>query len=183
MKSEGADCFVFSGITANGAVQLYKDVAAALPDAKLYGPDGVAESGFSDPTEGGIPADVASQTKVTVATLSPDEYPPEGQKFFDGLRGQVRRGEPGPVRDLRLRGDEARARHAARQLGARLQRQAGHDRRAFNTKGRESVLGTYDIDENGDTTLTDYGVYTIEGGELQFDKTIQAGGRLIRTAR
>jgi branched-chain amino acid transport system substrate-binding protein len=44
----------------------------------------------------------------------------------------------------------------------------------FGTKGRESVLGTYDIDENGDTTLTDYGVYTIEGGELQFDQTIQA---------
>jgi branched-chain amino acid transport system substrate-binding protein len=46
----------------------------------------------------------------------------------------------------------------------------------FNTKGRESVLGTYDIDENGDTTLTDYGVYTIKGGELQFDQTIQAEG-------
>ena len=28
------------------------------------------------------------------------------------------------------------------------------------------MLGTYDIDENGDTTLTDYGVYTINGGEL-----------------
>src|ERR671918_207442 len=82
LKSEGAECFVFSGITANGAVQLYKDVAAALPDAQLYGPDGVAESGFSDPAEGGIPADVASRVKVTVATLSPDEYPPEGQKFF-----------------------------------------------------------------------------------------------------
>ena len=58
MASEGMECFVFSGITANGAVQLYKDVAAAAPDAKLYGPDGVAESGFSDPAEGGIPEDV-----------------------------------------------------------------------------------------------------------------------------
>src|ERR671919_1741670 len=66
MESEGAECFVFSGITANGAVQLYKDVAAALPDAQLYGPDGVAESGFSDPAEGGIPANVASRVKVTV---------------------------------------------------------------------------------------------------------------------
>jgi branched-chain amino acid transport system substrate-binding protein len=27
----------------------------------------------------------------------------------------------------------------------------------FETKGRESVLGTYDVDENSDTTLTDYG--------------------------
>ena len=41
------------------------------------------------------------------------------------------------------------------------------------------MLGTYSIDENGDTTLTDYGVYTIEDGELTFDKIIKAAGRLI----
>ena len=49
---------MYSGITANNAVQLFKDFAAALPDAKLYGPDGVAETGFVDPKDGGIPADV-----------------------------------------------------------------------------------------------------------------------------
>ena len=37
-KGAGADCMVYSGITANNAVQIYKDFAAALPDAKLYGP-------------------------------------------------------------------------------------------------------------------------------------------------
>ena len=62
-KGAGADCFVYAGITANNAVQLYKDFAAALPDAKLYGPDGVAESGFVDPKEGGIPADVQSRSR------------------------------------------------------------------------------------------------------------------------
>ena len=46
----------------------------------------------------------------------------------------------------------------------------------FNTKGRQSVLGTYDIDENGDTTLTDYGVYTIKDGELIFGETVKAEG-------
>ncbi len=43
-----------------------------------------------------------------------------------------------------------------------------------NTKGRESVLGTYDIDENGDTTLTDYGLYTIKDGLPTFSKVIKA---------
>jgi branched-chain amino acid transport system substrate-binding protein len=38
------------------------------------------------------------------------------------------------------------------------------------------VLGTYDIDENGDTTVTDYGVYTVKNGELVFDQTIKAQG-------
>jgi len=47
IKGEGADCFVFDGVTANGAVQIYKDVSAAIPNAKLYGPDGVCESGCS----------------------------------------------------------------------------------------------------------------------------------------
>ena len=36
------------------------------------------------------------------------------------------------------------------------------------------MLGTYSIDENGDTTLTDYGVYAVEDGELEFDQTIKA---------
>jgi branched-chain amino acid transport system substrate-binding protein len=44
----------------------------------------------------------------------------------------------------------------------------------FDTKDRESVLGTYSIDENGDTTLTDYGVYSVDKGELKFDETIKA---------
>jgi branched-chain amino acid transport system substrate-binding protein len=173
IKDAGADCFVFSGITANGAVQLYKDVAAAVPDAKLYGPDGVAESGFSDPKEGGIPADVASRVKVTVATLSPDEYPPEGQKFFDDFSAKYGEDNPDPYA---IYGYEAMklVLDTCKELGSDCaDRQAMIDA-LFQTKGRESVLGTYDIDENGDTTLTDYGVYSIDGGELKYDETVKA---------
>jgi branched-chain amino acid transport system substrate-binding protein len=169
----GADCFVFSGITANGAVQLYKDVSAAVPDAKLYGPDGVAESGFADPKEGGIPADVAAKTKVTVATLSPDQYPEEGQKFFSDFEAEY--GEPNPD-PYAIYGYEAMKLviDTCTELGSDCTDRAAMIEALFNTKGRESVLGTYDIDENGDTTLTDYGVYTIKGGELQFEETVQA---------
>ena len=44
----------------------------------------------------------------------------------------------------------------------------------FETKDRASVLGTYSIDENGDTTLTDYGVYSIKDDELEFDQVIKS---------
>jgi len=44
----------------------------------------------------------------------------------------------------------------------------------FATKDRESVLGTYSIDPNGDTTLTDYGLYTIEDGVPTYSKKIEA---------
>jgi branched-chain amino acid transport system substrate-binding protein len=168
---DNADCFVYSGITANNAVQLYKDFAAALPEAKLYGPDGVAESGFADPKEGGIPANVASRVKVTVATLSPDEYPPEGQEFFTQFEEKY--GEPNPD-PYAIYGYEAM------RLGLDAIERSGTGEKAdiikalFETSDRQSVLGTYSIDENGDTTLTDYGVYSINGGELEFDQTIKA---------
>jgi branched-chain amino acid transport system substrate-binding protein len=175
IKSSGADCFVFSGITANGAVQLYKDVSAAVPDAKLYGPDGVAEAGFADPKEGGIPADVANKVKVSVATLSPDQYPADGQKFFDDFKAKYGDANPDPYA---IYGYEAMKLviDTCEQLGEECSdRQAMIDA-LFNTKGRESVLGTYDIDENGDTTLSDYGIYTIKDGELIFGETVKAQG-------
>ena len=168
---QGADCFVYSGITANNAVQLYRDFAQALPDAQLYGPDGVAESGFADPQEGGIPADVAERTKVTVATLSAEEYPPEGQEFFDQFEEQYGESNPDPY---------AIYGYEAMRLALDAIERSGTGDKAdiiaalFDTQDRQSVLGTYSIDENGDTTLTDYGVYTIDGGELGFDQTIQA---------
>jgi branched-chain amino acid transport system substrate-binding protein len=172
-KAAGADCFVFSGITANNAVQLYKDFSAALPDAKLYGPDGVAESGFVDPKEGGIPADVASKLQVSVATLSPDEYPPEGQEFFSQFEEKYSEPNPDPY---------AIYGYEAMRLALDAIERSGSGNKEdivsalFETKDRSSVLGTYSIDENGDTTLTDYGIYKVEGGELTFDKTIKAGG-------
>jgi branched-chain amino acid transport system substrate-binding protein len=168
---EGADCFVFAGITANNAVQLYKDFAAALPDAKLYGPDGVAEAGFVDPDEGGIPPDVAAKVTLTVATLSPDQYPESGKAFFDAFRQKYDEPNPNPY---------AIYGYEAMRLALDAIERSGTGERAdvlaalFEAKDRESVLGTYSIDENGDTTLTDYGVYGVEDGELVFDRRIEA---------
>jgi branched-chain amino acid transport system substrate-binding protein len=170
---QDADCMVYAGITANNAVQLYKDFAAALPDAKLYGPDGVAESGFVDPGEGGVPANVGERIKVTVATLSPDEYPPEGQEFFQRFEEEY--GEPNPD-PYAIYGYEAMmlALDAIERSGDGSKEKVLQA--LFDTQDRSSVLGTYSIDENGDTTLTDYGVYEVNDGELEFAKTVQAGG-------
>jgi branched-chain amino acid transport system substrate-binding protein len=162
---------VYAGVTANNAVQLYKDFAAALPDAKLYGPDGVAESGFVDPKEGGIPADIAPRVKVSVATLNPDSYPPEGQEFFKAFTEKYGEENPDPY---------AIYGYEAMRLALDVIERSGTGEKAdiikalYETKDRTSVLGTYSIDENGDTTLTDYGIYTVADANLQFDKTVKA---------
>src|SRR4051794_38586400 len=170
-KAAGADCFVYTGITANNAVQLYKDFAAALPNAKLYGPDGVAESGFANPKDGGIPTSLDSRVKVTVATLSPDQYPPEGQEFFKAYTAKYGEDNPDPYA---IYGYEAMKLGLDAIARSKTGAKADVIKALFSTKDRQSVLGTYSIDENGDTTLTDYGVYGIKDGQLTFDQTIKA---------
>jgi branched-chain amino acid transport system substrate-binding protein len=173
-NSKGADCMAYAGITANNAVQLFKDFSAAIPNAKLYGPDGIAESGFTDPKEGGIPADVGAKVRVSIAVLPPDKYPPEGQQFFKDYAAEYGNKAPDPYAIYGYEG-------MALQLDAikRAAEEGKVDKAAvieqmFATKDRKSVLGTYSIDENGDTTLTDYGSYRISDGKLAFDKTIKA---------
>jgi branched-chain amino acid transport system substrate-binding protein len=173
-----ADCFVGSGVTGENYVQVFKDVAAAAPNAKLYGPDGVAEEAFTNPSKGGIPADVGARTKVTVATLGLEEFKKRqnatAEKFFTDFESTYNDSTPDPyaiygyetmklaLDTLEAAGDKANDREAVRK------------QLLENTKGRDSVLGVYDIDENGDTTLTDYGLYVIEDGLPTFEKVIKA---------
>src|SRR4051794_30641803 len=78
IKGTGADAVFFGGITNNNAAQLFKDLGAALPNAKLFGPDGVAETTFTKD----LPKSVADRTYITVATVNPKDYGPNGLKFF-----------------------------------------------------------------------------------------------------
>jgi branched-chain amino acid transport system substrate-binding protein len=167
VKSSGADAMFFGGITQNKGVQLWKDVYAANPNIKLFGPDGVAESPFTSKI-----GDSEKNTYVSAPTLDPKLYPASGKEFFTAFKGKYGK-DPEPYA---IYGYEA--------MGVVLDamKRAGdkcNDRQAvidafFATKGRESVLGTYDIDENGDTTLSDYGGYTVKGGKLVFSKVIKA---------
>src|SRR5215203_4439388 len=92
----GAECMIYCGITANNAVQIFKDMAVALPKAPLLGPEGVGETGFFDPKEGGLPPDVAKRTRITIPGVAPEEYPPAGKKFLKDYTAKY--GEKNPDR-------------------------------------------------------------------------------------
>jgi branched-chain amino acid transport system substrate-binding protein len=168
----GVDCFVYTGITANNAVQIFKDMAAAMPEAKLFGPEGIGETGFFNAKEGGIPADVASRVLLTIPGLAPEEYTPAGKEFVDAYAKDY--GEENPDRyaiygyeSMKLILDSIAA---AGENGAD---RAAVIEQVFATRDRDSVLGSYGIDENGDITLTTYGIYKIVDGALEFDRTIE----------
>jgi branched-chain amino acid transport system substrate-binding protein len=167
MKGAGADCFFYGGITQNNGVQVFKDIASANPDAKLFGPDGVAESAFSEEV-----ASIEEQVYITNPTLDPKLYPPAAQEFFKEFEAAHGK-QPEPYA---IYGYEAMntVLLAIENAGDKGGDRAAVVEQFFQIKDRESVLGTYSIDENGDTTLSDYGGNRIKGGALTFDKVIKA---------
>jgi branched-chain amino acid transport system substrate-binding protein len=168
------DCIADSQVVETNGVQVAKDLVSANPNAKMYGPDGLAISSFVDPKQGGIPASDAGRWTLFVATLAPDQYPPSGRKFFaDFKKTYHTKKTPDPYA---IYGYEAMSLilDAIERAGDK-----GNDRdevlkQIFNTKNRKSVLGTYSIDSTGDTSITDYGVYSIKDGTLTFTKVIKA---------
>lgn len=167
-----SDCFVWAGVTGENGVQVYKDVASANKTVKLYGPDGVTEEAFSNPKEGGIPASVGARTKTTVATLGAEDLPgsaPIIEKFKQTYNTDT-------VDPYAIYGYEtmALALDALKRAGDKANDRDAVIEALLSTKDRESVLGTYSIDANGDTTLTDYGLYVIKDGLPTYSKKIEA---------
>jgi branched-chain amino acid transport system substrate-binding protein len=171
IKGQGADCFYFAGIVSNGAVQLTKDVNAALPTAKIFGGDGVCTSSYTSASQGGVPASIDPLIQCTVATQDLNAYP-GGRKFLSDYKAKYGVSNPDPY---------AIYGYAAMKLGldtiAKLG-SSGSDKQSvvnalFKTKDEPSVLGPIGFDSNGDTTLKSYGLYKVDAhGDPLFIKTI-----------
>jgi branched-chain amino acid transport system substrate-binding protein len=170
----GADCVLISAITEDNAVLLTKQVAEAMPNAKLFGTGGLAESTFANPEQGGIPRSLDSRLLITAAALGPTVSPPSGQAFYD--RYQLRYGDPEPYAIFGYEAMSLMLSAIARATddGTEPAQRSKVRAAIFSTRGRRSVLGTYSIKPDGDTTLRRYGVYRIVGGRLRFWKEIDA---------
>jgi branched-chain amino acid transport system substrate-binding protein len=168
-----ADCFIWTGEIEFNGTQVLKDAAAAPSNPKLFAGDGNCLNASADP-EKGVPPAIAGRFKCTIATLDPKEFGPEGKKFFADYKQKYNEDSPDPYaiygyESMQLMLDAIKR---ASESGGDITRQAVVDQ-LFQTKDRDSVLGKYSIDENGDTSLTDYGLYKIEGGKLVFDQVIK----------
>lgn len=168
------DCILIAADTESGAVALTTQLAAAMPNVKIFGTADLAESTYFDPLEGGIPLSVDPRMVLTAPTLALGDYPASARAFTASY--QRRYGPPEPDSIL---GYEAmslllnaitRATHDGTAPAVRSRVRAA----LFATRNRHSVLGTYSIDPDGDTTLHRYGVYTIVAGQLSFWQAITA---------
>ena len=154
-RSIKGDCVAYTGITANGAVRMFGRVGRT---AKLFASDGVAESGFTRR----VSASAAKRLTLTVSTLAPDAYGPAGAAIIGS-------GDP-----YKLYGYEAMKLilDGANAVGTDKLALAGWLRTAV--QNRASVLGTYSLDANGDTTTRAYGLYGISRKQLVWKGAITA---------
>jgi branched-chain amino acid transport system substrate-binding protein len=171
IKGQGADCFLFSGIVSNGGVQITKDVHAAIPTAKIFGPDGMCTSSWTNAKDGGVPASITPLMQCTVATLDLTAYP-GGKNFLAAYKAKYGVSNPDPYaiygyESMKLGLDTISS------VGAQGNSKSAVLRALFAVSNRNSVLGTYGFDKNGDTTLKSYGLYKVgSDGNPVFYKTL-----------
>ncbi len=159
IAAEGTNCFFYAGIASNGAVQVTKDVNAALPAAKIFGGDGVCTSSFTQASAGGVPASVDKLIECTVATQGLDAYP-GGKQFLEQYKAAYGVSDPNPYAIYGYAAMELGL-HTIASLGAAGDNKADVLKALFAIKSTESVLGTFGFNKDGDTTLKSYGLYKV----------------------
>ncbi len=171
VQGQGANCFFFSGIVSNGAVQITKDVHSAIPTAKVFGGDGVCTDSYTAASKGGVPAAIDPLLQCTVATQNLSAYP-GGRDFLSAYQAKYGGSSPDPyaiygyaVMQLAL--------NTIKNLGAQGNSKSAVLAALFADKSVQSVLGTYGFNANGDTTLKSYGLYKVaSSGEPVFYQTV-----------
>jgi branched-chain amino acid transport system substrate-binding protein len=169
IAAEGANCFFYAGIVSNGAVQVTKDVNAALPAAKIFGGDGVCTSSFTQASAGGVPASVDKLIECTVATQNLSAYP-GGKQFLERYKAAYGVSDPDPYAIYGYAAMELGL-HTIASLGAAGNNKAEVLKALFAIKNTESVLGTFGFNKDGDTTLKSYGLYKVgaSGAPVYFE--------------
>ena len=172
VASAKPDCVLISAITGSGAIAVTRALAAALPTADIFATDGLAQSSFTDPTQGGIPTSIDSRVLFTAPPEGPNVAPPLARAFYASYRRRY-----GPPELSAIYGYEAMslmlsAISTATHDGKRDARRAAVLAAIFATRDRASVLGPYSIVRTGDTTIRRYGVYIVRNGTLRFWKSL-----------
>jgi branched-chain amino acid transport system substrate-binding protein len=145
----GADLYYYAG-EADGFTRI-------LPPRPVIGSDALI-----DPTFLRSESSFADRLYLTSPFLAPSLLPPEGQRFVRAYRQRF--GHPAPP--AAAYGYEAMALllDAIRRAGGNGDSRAAVTDEVLSTRDRRSVLGTYSIDGNGDTTLDAVSGYRVSDG-------------------
>jgi branched-chain amino acid transport system substrate-binding protein len=165
IRATNADSVFLGGIVCNNGGKLIKDLRAGLgQDVTIIGPDGWTP--ISATIEGAGAA--SNDMYITQPGIPVDQLTGAGKEFVDAFTEEHGKA-PNPY--------TVYAAQAAVVLADAIERAGEADRakvseELFNTDITGGILGDFQIDENGDTTLGTVSVYQIKNAEETFNKTI-----------
>ena len=169
------DAVVLAGVVPLNGVKLIKDKVAVLGDndkVLLLAPDGFTP--FDETRKAGAAADGMF---VTVAGSSADSLTGKGKEFIDAFKEA--QGLPGNPEPYVAYGAQA-AQVLLDAIGSSDGSRAGVIEQLFQTKVTDGILGSFELNENGDV---DSGAITVyEGPKFDAIKAITPDPALIKAA-
>ena len=170
IRRERPSCIMFAAVGNEDTPRLLNELNSAAPNAWIIAGDAI---GFPE-LGATMTAGARVRTRAVMLPLPVVALPQAGRAFFRRLRAEY--------------GSEASDPYAAYGYEAmmlildaieRANRAGRVDRAAvvkalFATRNRKSILGTYSIDKNGDTSLSDHGMFRPGGTRFAFDRVVRA---------
>jgi branched-chain amino acid transport system substrate-binding protein len=171
IKGSGADGIFLGGIICNNGGKLIKDLKAANPNAQIIGPDGWTPISATIEGAGGA----ANDMYISQPGIPTDQLTGAGKEFVDSFKAESGKDTVDPY--------TAYAAQAAAVLFDAIERADGERERVaselFNTNVTDGILGDFEIDENGDTTLGTVTFFQVKNGQPEFVKTITPEASLV----
>jgi len=146
IKQSGADWIYLGGLICENGAKLVSDLKAGVPNAKLMAPDG-----FSDFTANG-PA--ATGMFITVADVPPEKLTGKGADFIKAFGDQIGK-KPNPYSAYAAQSMQVVLDAIEKSDGTR----SSVTDNLLKTDVTDGILGTFSINENGDTTRNPVTVY------------------------
>jgi branched-chain amino acid transport system substrate-binding protein len=157
----GVDAVFLAAAPTPGVAKLWQELHRADPQMVLLGSATLVSRAFTSAIAG-----AASQTYLTTPILAASDYPAPAARVLSDYRAHFG-GEPG---GYALYGFETMSvvLDAIRRAGSQGNNRQVVIERFFATKDRDSVLGRYSMQSNGETTLSRYGADRVAGGKAEF---------------
>lgn len=166
--AETPDCVFFGGDDVESAVRMWRALHHADPSIRIFGPDALVTTDFTARTGA-----AAGSTFLTSPQLERSDYPPQAAQVL--RRYRQRYDEVPDLNALYGYATMDAVLNAVAQAKGGASRQRGTIESFFDLD-QESVLGRFSIDDNGDSSLSSYGTYTVSAGKPVFDAAIDTAG-------
>jgi branched-chain amino acid transport system substrate-binding protein len=167
IKKSGAQAVFLGGIVCNNGVKLMQDIKSVDPKIRLQMPDG-----FSDPNANGP---IGNGAFISVAGLPPNKLTGPGAKFVQSF-GKLVGTTPNPYAAYGAQATQVLLSAIAKSGGNR----ANVAKSLFGLTITNGILGTFTINNQGDTSGTLMTIYRQKGKQLMPVKTLIPPASLVK---